>query len=422
MAEGETLGRPFNLLWAAFAVSTFGTYLAFDAFPLVAILVLHAGSAAVSALAAAGLAAGAAVAVPLGPWVEARRKRSAMIAMDLIRFAALLTVPIAYAFGRLTFLQLLIVSIVVTAAGIAFKAGSGPYVKTVVEPDRLLGANARLEATTWLSVVIGPPLGGAAIGLFGPVVTVLADAASYLLSALGLGAIRAAELPPQEGPPRRPRARELLTGWRDILGHSALRLLFLNTMLVNGLILAVAPLLAVLMLGRLGFTPWQYGLAFAAPSIGGLLGARAANPLAHRFGRHKVMLLFGALRALWPVGLAFVRPGTAGLALVMGLELGLITSVGVFNPIFTTYRLEQTPPDRLPRLLSAWAITSKVSVAVMTGLWGILAAIAGPRAAVAAAGVLLLGTPFLLPWRALGFRAEFSAARTQDGDALVGDD
>ena len=68
---------------------------------------LHAGPAEVSALAAAGLAVGAAVAVPLGPWVEFRRKRPVMIAMDLVRFAALMSVPAAFALGRLTFAQLL---------------------------------------------------------------------------------------------------------------------------------------------------------------------------------------------------------------------------------------------------------------------------------------------------------------------------
>jgi hypothetical protein len=70
-----SLGRSFGRLWAAYAVSTFGTWIAFDAFPLIAILVLHASAAQVSLLAAAGLAAGALVAVPLGPWVEPRRKR-----------------------------------------------------------------------------------------------------------------------------------------------------------------------------------------------------------------------------------------------------------------------------------------------------------------------------------------------------------
>src|SRR3954470_7184113 len=90
-----SLGRDFRWLWTAFAVSTVGTWLAFDAFPLIAILVLHSGPGQVSLLAAAGLAVGALVAVPLGPWVEFRRKRRVMIAMDLVRFCALLSVPAA---------------------------------------------------------------------------------------------------------------------------------------------------------------------------------------------------------------------------------------------------------------------------------------------------------------------------------------
>ena len=94
----------------------FGTGLGFGAFPLIAILVLHSGPTAVSALAAAGLAVGAVVSLPLGPWVEFRRKRPVMIAMDLIRFAALISVPAAFALGWLSFVQLLVVSVIVAAA------------------------------------------------------------------------------------------------------------------------------------------------------------------------------------------------------------------------------------------------------------------------------------------------------------------
>src|SRR3954464_10407732 len=95
------MGRQFGWLWAAFAVSAFGTGLAFDAFPMIAILVLDAGPAQVSLLAASGLAVGALVALPAGPWVEFRRKRPVMVAMDLVRFSALLSVPAAFALGRL---------------------------------------------------------------------------------------------------------------------------------------------------------------------------------------------------------------------------------------------------------------------------------------------------------------------------------
>ncbi|MDX6679356.1 MAG: hypothetical protein QOE31_3408, partial [Solirubrobacteraceae bacterium] len=178
-----------------------------------------------------------------------------------------------------------------------------------------------------------------------------------------------------------------------------LRALFFNTVLVNGLIMATAPLLAVLMLGDLGFEPWQYGLAFAAPCAGGLVGARLARRLVARFGRLRVLHSAGTLRACWSVGLAFIGPGIGGLALVIVVELGLITCMGVFNPVFATYRLEQTPTDRVARTLSAWSVTSNATIAAMTALWGLLAHLTSPRAAIAIAGLLVLATPLLLPPR-----------------------
>src|SRR5208282_2368027 len=129
------------------------------------------------------------LAVPLGPWVEFRRKRPVMVAMDLTRFAALMSIPAAFALGWLSFVQLLVVSIIVAAANIAFRASSGAYLKALVQPEDLLVANGRFESTTWTATALGPPLGGVAIGLFGPVTTVVADAISYLLSAVGIRAI-----------------------------------------------------------------------------------------------------------------------------------------------------------------------------------------------------------------------------------------
>ncbi len=397
----RVLGRRFGRLWAAYAVSAYGTAFGFGAFPLIAVLVLHCGPAQVAALAAAGRAVGALVAVPLGPWVEGRRKRPVMMAMDLARFAAMMSVPVAFAFGRLSFGQLLVVSVVVAAAGIAFKSASGAYLKALVAPEDLLVANSRFEATTWSATTIGPPLGGAAIGVLGPVTTVVADAVSYLLSALGIRAIGGSEPRPARtgAAARRLRAGDLLDGWHDILGHRTLRPLFWNTIVVNGLILASEPLLAVLLLGRLGMAPWQYGLAFAAPCLGGLVGARLSGRLVARFGQRRVLLTTGTLRACWPLGLAFVQPGAAGLVLVIGVQLGLVTCIGVFNPVLATARLEHTASDRVARTLSAWSVSSSVAIAGLTALWGGLAAATSSRTAIALAGVLLLATPLLVPRR-----------------------
>ena len=395
----RSLGRQFGWLWAAYAVSAYGTGIGFGAFPLVAILVLHAGPAEVAGLSSAGLAVGAALAIPLGPWIEFRRKRPVMMAMDLTRFAALLSVPAAYALGLLTFVQLLLVSVVTAAAKIAFNAASGAHLKALVPPEDLLVASARFESTTWTTTVIGPPLGGAAIGLLGPVTTMIVDGVSYLLSALGIRAITWPEPAPVRPAATRSRRAELLDGWRHILTSPVLRPLFANSLLVNGLIMVGEPLMSILMLNQLGFAPWQYGLAFAAPCVGGLLGSRLARRLVARFGQHRVLLVAGTLRVCWPLGLAFVQPGTSGLLLVMGVQFGLVTCCGVYNPVLATYRLEHAGRERVSRVLSAWSISTSMSIAVLTALWGALATLTSPRVGVAVAGVLILATPLLLPRR-----------------------
>ncbi|MFD8671677.1 MFS transporter [Streptomyces seoulensis] len=411
------LGSRFGWLWAAYAVSAAGTWLAFDAFALIALLVLHAGPAQVALLASAGPAVGALLAVPLGPWMEFRRKRPVMILADLVRCAALLAVPAAHFLGVLGFGQLLLVSMVVAAADLTFTAASGAHLKSLVPRAGLLTATSRFESTTWTATVLGPPLGGAAVGLFGPVVTVAANALSFLLSALGIRAIKGPETAPEQPPrdPSRPRAADLLDGWRHLLTSRELRPLFLNTVAVNGLIMAQAPLLAVLMLGPLGFQPWQYGLAFAVPCLGGLLGSRLARPLAARYGRRRVLLVSGVLRACWPLGLAFVRPGVPGLVLVMAVELGLITCASVFTPVLAAERLERTPDDRVARTLSAWSVSTRTGTAALTALWGLLASLTGPRTAIAAAGVLLLATAPMLRSLATGRRSPASVPPSPAG-------
>ena len=397
--ERRSLGRQFDWLWAAYAVSAYGSGLALGALPLIAVLVLHASAAQVSALSAVGPAVGALIAVPLAPWVEFCRKRPVMIAMDLSRFAVMATIPVAYAFGRLTFVQLLVVSAVVAAAKIAFNAASGAYLKTLVRPDDLLVANARFESTNWSSLAVGPPLGGAAIGLLGPVTTVVADALSYLFSALGITAIRGREEAPPRAEKGQVRAGELLDGWRHILTHPGLRALYLNNMLVGGLIMATEPLLAVLLLGQLGFPPWQYGLAFAAPCVGGLIGSRLARRVVARHGQHRVFRTVGTLRAIWLIGLAFVRPGVVGLIIVIAVELAIIVSMSLYNPVLATYRLQHTPRRRIARTLSAWSIGQQASIAIFTALGGLLAGITSPRTALTVAGLLILASPLLLPRR-----------------------
>ncbi|MEW2499287.1 MULTISPECIES: MFS transporter [unclassified Amycolatopsis] len=391
------LGQDFRRLWLAYATSTAGTWLALDAFPFIAVTVLHSSTTEVSVLAAAGLAVGALIAVPLGPWVEFRRKRPVLVAMDLLRFVALLTLPLGYALGGLTFGQLVAVSVVVAAADIVFTAASGAYLKGLATGEDLLVANGRFESTQWTATAVGPPSGGALIGVFGPLTTVVLDSVSYLLSALAIGAIRTPE-PPPTARPATVRTRDVLDGWHYILGHPRLRALFLNTTLVNGLIMATSPLLAVLLLRELGFAAWQYGLAFGVPCLGGLLGSRLSRRITARFGPDRVLLVTGTLRVIWPVALGFTPRGLAGLGFVMLVEFGLILTIGIFNPVSATYRLQETETSRAARVLSAWSITGGATRAALTLVWGALGAWLGTREAIGLAGLLMLATPVLL-WR-----------------------
>jgi hypothetical protein len=70
-----------------------------------------------------------------------------------------------------------------------------------------------------------------------------------------------------------------------------------------------------------------------------------------------------------PVGLAFIRPGAAGIVLVIGVQSGLVTCMGPVNPVI-------------------------------------------PRIAIAVAGLLMPGTPLLLPRRERTSQHEPELART----------
>ncbi len=105
-------------------------------------------------------------------------------------------------------------------------------------------------------------------------------------------------------------------------------------------------------------------------------------------------------------------PGTGGLLRVMGVELGLIFCCAVFNPVHATCRLERTATDRVTRTLSAWAVTTKASAALLTALWGVLGSLLGPRTAIGLAGVLVLATPLLLPRQESGRTSKHTSEKS----------
>jgi predicted MFS family arabinose efflux permease len=398
---GSSLGPDFRRLWLAYTVSAAGSAVGFGALPLIAVLVLDVSTFQVAMLAALSAIAGAALALPMGDFIEQRHKRPVMIAADLVRFAALISIPVAAALDVLTYAQLCVVGILHAAALIAFTAASGAHLKALVPAEQRTEANGRFEQTTWITLSVGPPIGGALIGLIGATFTLAIDAVSFLLSAFGISRIRQ----PEPAPAERHDKRDITAGWRYIWRHRGLRMLFLNSQLFGGPVMMTSPLLTVFMLRDLGMPAWQYGLVLGVPCAGGVLGAWFAPRLTRRLGLHRMLLIFGVLRAPWLLLFPLATPGIDGLLLLIVADTGLIIAAGAFNPSFATYRMEVTEDASMARVFTAWSITSRAVQPAFMALGGVLAGLVGLRTSFLIAGCCCLLSAVVLPWR--------SAARSE---------
>ncbi|MFC5261608.1 MFS transporter [Kribbella qitaiheensis] len=389
------LGQDFRRLWTAFTVSAAGSAIGFGALPLVAVLVLEVSTFQVSMLAALSALAGAAIALPAGDFIEQRYKRPVMIAADLVRFGSLLSVPLAAALGLLTYVQLCVVGVLQAAALIVFTAASGAHLKALVSAENRAEANSKFEQTTWTTLSIGPPIGGALVGLVGATVTLGIDAVSFLFSALGIRRIRQ----PEPRPAERTEKPDITAGWRYIWRHRGLRALFWNSQLFGGPVMMTSPLLTVFMLRDLGLAPWQYGLFLGLPCLGAVLGARLAPRLTRRYGLHRMLLVFGVLRTPWLLLFPLAPPGWGGFALLAIADTGLLVAAGAFNPSFATYRMDVTEDRFMARVLTSWSITSRSVQPAFMAAGGVLAGLTSLRTTFLIAGVGCLASAFVLPWR-----------------------
>ncbi|MBF6129171.1 MFS transporter [Nocardia brasiliensis] len=398
-AVQERLPKDFHRLWGAFAISQLGSSLSMGALPLIAIVVLEVSDLRVALLAALSAVVGAVVALPLGPFVEFHRKRPIMIGADLLCFGALATVPVAMVFGVLSYGQLCFVATAQVLGTMVFSAASGSHLKALVPPALLTAANSRFESTFWTVGGLGAPVGGVLIGVFGAGVAVLLDAASFLLSAMGIRSMRTPEPAPPEASGERRWAAELRGGWSYIFRHRTLHALFWNAMVFGGAIRLSGPLLALLMLRELHLAPWQYGLALGLPTFGGVIGSLLANRWVTRLGERPVLLGFGVLRTCWMGLLLLAQPGVAGLVVIVGAETMLLFSAGVFNPVFTTFRMRATADQYMSRVGLAWSISARACQPLFIALGGLLASCTSVRIALACAALALLSSAVLLPWR-----------------------
>jgi MFS family permease len=185
--------KDFNKLWAGQTVSLLGSALTMFALPTLAVLVLHATPVQVGALSALQTVPFAVLGMLVGVLADRASRRKIMIVADLVRFAALATIPLAAAFGALNMPQLYAVSLVAGCASAFFGITYQSYLPVIVSTDRLTDANMKLEFSNSGTAMAGNALAGALVQWIGAAAAIAFDALTYIVSVVSLLAIRAPE-------------------------------------------------------------------------------------------------------------------------------------------------------------------------------------------------------------------------------------
>jgi hypothetical protein len=287
--------RDFRLLWGGETISEVGSQVSLLAIPLVAVRTLHATTFEVGLLSAASTAAFLLVGLPAGVWVDRLRRRRVMIVADVGRLVALGSIPVAYALGHLGLLQLYAVALISGLLTVFFDIAYQSYLPSLVGRQHLVEGNAKLAGSAQVAQVAGPSLAGGLIQVIGGSYAVAADAGSFLVSAIAVGAIRTPESAPPvpEGGHRRLH-RDIAEGLRFVFGHPLLRAIAATTATSNffsGVGLAVE---IVFLVRVVHAAPGIIGLIFGAGSVGGVVAAFLAAPVARRIGgaRATVIAIF----------------------------------------------------------------------------------------------------------------------------------
>jgi MFS family permease len=275
--------RDFRNFWLGETISLLGDQISLIALPLAAVLVLDADAADMGYLTAAGLAPHLLLSLPAGVWLDrVARRRRIMIAADLGRALLVATVPLAHAFDALTMAQLYGVAFGVGSLAVFFDLSYSTVFVSITSREHYVEGNALVNGSRSFSFVGGPSLGGLLVQLFSAPFALLADAVSFLVSALFLGRIRADEPPlePEEGGFR----SQIATGMRFIAGSPIFRPMLAGVATLNFFNFAFAALLVLFATRELNIQPGTLGAVLGAGAVGGLVGAVVAGRIGRRLG------------------------------------------------------------------------------------------------------------------------------------------
>jgi MFS family permease len=339
----------FTKLWIGEALSTFGSRLAYVAYPLLVLDTTGSSSRA-------GLTAFLrtlpyfVLGLPAGVLVDRVDRRRVMIAADAVGCTALASIGVALLVHRLTFAQLAVVAFVDGSAALVFRSAEAGALARIVVREQLPEAVARNQARESAAFLAGPPVGGILYGI-GRALPFFADAASYLVSAGLLVTIRRPfQSERSSAAPARLRAA-ITEGLRWMWREPFLRT---SEILVAGANLATNALgLTIILLARQdGASSALIGAMLAVTAAGGLAGAFAAPPLQRRVSRRTIVVAYPWIGVAIVVVLLATPP-----PLVLGALFGVWLFFGpLWDAVVVGYRLAIVPDELQGRVESVGAM------------------------------------------------------------------
>jgi Na+/melibiose symporter-like transporter len=378
--------RDFLKLWAGQGVSSFGSLVSRLALPFTAVLTLHAGAAQMALLVGVETAAGLASAAVAGPIADRVPRRSLMIGADLIRAGVLSCVPIAAAAGSLTMALLIVVAVLAGAFGALFDVAYEAYLPGLVSLERLAEANSLLGATAAATEAVAFASAGLLVQLFGGPGAVAIDAATFLISAASLLALRAREQ--RTARQADDDERGALLGLKLVCRDRLLRPLLLNAVCLN-LMYGLVGTVWLIFVGRVLSVPAALiGLLTACGGLASMAGAAFAPRVARRIGAGALLIAagFAQAAALALLPLAGGPPVLVGI-LLTGQQVSGDAGAGAQEVTALTARQSATPPALLGRAGAAFRFVSLTALLAGTVAGGLLGSVAGPRAVLLAGAI-----------------------------------
>lgn len=352
----------FRKLWLGQSISEIGSWVSTTALPLTAVLLLGATPAQMGILSA--VSSGAALVIGLFAGVLADRmlRRPILIGSDIFRAILLASIPLTAVLHLLTYTQLLAVAATTGVITVFFNVAYQSYLPSLIREQDLPEGNRLLGMSSAGAEVIGPLLAGILIKFVTAPIAILLDAASFVVSAASVAAIRRSE------PPRAPRQQtrfieEALAGAIAIRANAmlfALALRSITACFFGGMTYALYMLYAV---RNLHMSTAALGLTIALGGAGSIAGSYYAERIATGLGVKRAFFLSalasGLLTLLIPLSTLF--PSFAVMFLCTAQLFGdAAATVYITNKL--TFQQRVTSGNVLGRVNAAMQIASQGTI------------------------------------------------------------